>query len=244
MLGTLAEVDALLIVHAEDTAEIKEIAPASSPEFGAFVASRPPVAERRAIEKVISAAAATGARAHIVHLSAAECAAMISGAKAAGIRLTTETCPHYLYFAAEQVPDGATEFKSCPPIRDAINREALWRALEGGVIDCVGVRPLPLPARAEAGRFGGFRRRLGRYRLAPARPVGGMDGRAAPRPDAGRRGPLDGVGPGRAGRPDGQGAAGGRATPTWWPSTRTRATWWTPPGCTTGTRSPRTPGGP
>jgi allantoinase len=133
-LGTLAEVDALLIVHAEDGAEIK---PVSGRDFGAFVASRPPVAERRAIEKVISAAAATGARAHIVHLSAAECAAMISGAKAAGIRLTTETCPHYLYFAAEQVPDGATEFKSCPPIRDAINREALWRALEAGVIDCV-----------------------------------------------------------------------------------------------------------
>jgi allantoinase len=133
-LGALAEVDALLIVHAEDGAEIK---PVSSHDFGAFVASRPPVAERRAIEKVISAAAATGARAHIVHLSAAECAAMISGAKAAGIRLTTETCPHYLYFAAEQVPDGATEFKSCPPIRDAVNREALWRALETGVIDCV-----------------------------------------------------------------------------------------------------------
>jgi allantoinase len=154
VLGTLAEVDALLIVHAEDGAEIK---PVSGRDFGAFVASRPPVAERRAIEKVISAAAATGARAHIVHLSAAECAAMISGAKGAGIRLTTETCPHYLYFAAEQVPDGATEFKSCPPIRDAINREALWRALEGGVIDCVVSDHSPcLPElkTAAAGDFG------------------------------------------------------------------------------------------
>jgi len=134
VLGTLAAVDALLIVHAEDTAEIK---PASGRDFGSFVASRPPVAERRAIEKVISGAAATGARAHIVHLSAAECVAMIAGAKAAGIRLTVETCPHYLYFAAEQVPEGATEFKSCPPVRDSINREALWRGLEAGVIDCV-----------------------------------------------------------------------------------------------------------
>jgi allantoinase len=134
VLGTLAEVDALLIVHAEDGTEIK---PASGRDFGSFVASRPPVAERRAIEKVISGAAATGARAHIVHLSAAECVAMIAGAKAAGIRLTVETCPHYLYFAAEQVPEGATEFKSCPPVRDSINREALWRGLEAGVIDCV-----------------------------------------------------------------------------------------------------------
>src|SRR5260370_27909825 len=103
--------DGLLIAHAEDAAEIRE---ASGRDFGSFVASRPPIAERRAIEKVISAAAATGARAHIVHLSAAECVAMIAGAKAAGIRLTAETCPHYLYFAAEQVADRATELKSCP----------------------------------------------------------------------------------------------------------------------------------
>jgi allantoinase len=134
-LGTLAGVDALLIAHAEAAAEIKPLE--TTRDFGTFVASRPPVAERRAIEQVISASAATGGRAHVVHLSAAECVAMISGAKAAGIRLTVETCPHYLYFAAEQVPDGATEFKSCPPIRDSINREALWRGLEGGVIDCV-----------------------------------------------------------------------------------------------------------
>ena len=81
--------DALLIVHAEDGSEVKA---ASGRDFGSFVASRPPVAERRAIEKVIGAAAATGARAHIVHLSAAECVAMIAGAKAAGIKLTAETC--------------------------------------------------------------------------------------------------------------------------------------------------------
>jgi allantoinase len=141
-LGSLAAVDALLIVHAEDAAEIR---PASGRDFGSFVASRPPAAERRAIEKVISAAAATGARAHIVHLSAAECVAMIAGARAAGIRLSAETCPHYLYFAAEQVPDGATEYKCCPPIRGAINREALWRGLEEGVIDCVVSDHSPCP---------------------------------------------------------------------------------------------------
>ena len=120
------------------------------------MASRPPVAERRAIEKVISAAAATGARAHIVHLSAAECVAMISGAKAAGIRLTAETCPHYLYFAAEQVPDGATEFKSCPPIRDSVNREALWRGLEAGVIDCVVSDHSPCPPELKSFGSGDF----------------------------------------------------------------------------------------
>jgi allantoinase len=153
VLGTLAQLDALLIVHAEDAAEIKA---ASGADYGSFLASRPPVAERRAIEKVISAAAGTGARAHIVHLSAAECVAMIAGAKAAGIRLTAETCPHYLYFAAEQVPDGATEFKCCPPIRDAVNREALWRGLEAGVIDCVVTDHSPCPPELKSRGSGDF----------------------------------------------------------------------------------------
>jgi allantoinase len=152
-LGTLAATDSVLIAHAEDAAEIK---PASGRDFGSFVASRPPVAERRAIEKVIAAAAATGARAHIVHLSAAECVALIAGAKAAGIRLSAETCPHYLYFAAEQVPDGATEFKCCPPIRDAVNREALWRGLEAGVIDCVVSDHSPCPPELKSPESGDF----------------------------------------------------------------------------------------
>lgn len=152
-LGILAPAGALLIVHAEDAAEITA---ASGRDFGSFVASRPPASERRAIEKVVSAAAATGGRAHIVHLSAAECVAIIAGAKAAGIRLTAETCPHYLYFSAEQVPDGATEFKSCPPIRDSVNREALWRGLEAGVIDCVVSDHSPCPAELKAAGGGDF----------------------------------------------------------------------------------------
>ncbi len=206
-LGSLAATDSVLIAHAEDAAEIK---PASGRDFGSFVASRPPVAERRAIEKVIAAAAATGARAHIVHLSAAECVAMIAGAKAAGIRLSAETCPHYLYFAAEQVPDGATEFKCCPPIRDAVNREALWRGLEAGRHRLRGVRPLAVPAGAEVARVGGLRHGVGGHRRAATRPVRGLDRRPAARADAGRRGPVDGRGPGRPGRPAGQGAPGGR----------------------------------
>jgi allantoinase len=151
-LTVIAGLGAQLIVHAEDGAEISDV---SGRDYATFVASRPPKAERRAIEKVVSAAAATGGRAHIVHLSAAECAAMIAGAKAAGIALSAETCPHYLFFAAEQVPEGATEYKCCPPIRDAINREALWRALEAGVIDCVVSDHSPCPAAMKAsGDFG------------------------------------------------------------------------------------------
>ena len=153
-LAELAGTGAVLAVHAEDG---REIGPASGPDYWSFVASRPPRAERRAIETVVSAAAATGGRAHVVHLSAAECVALIGGAKAAGVALTAETCPHYLFFAAEEVPPGGTEFKCCPPIRDAANREALWRGLEAGVIDCVVSDHSPCPPglkQRESGDFG------------------------------------------------------------------------------------------
>jgi allantoinase len=155
--AAMAELDgtgAVIAVHAEDPAELGE---ASGRDYWPFLASRPPRAERRAIETVVAAAAGTGARAHIVHLSAAECVALISGAKAAGVALTAETCPHYLFFAAEEVPAGGTEFKCCPPIRDAVNREALWRGLEAGVIDCVVSDHSPCPPdlkRKDTGDFG------------------------------------------------------------------------------------------
>jgi allantoinase len=131
-MAAVAESGAAMIIHAEDPSQVTVPSGAS---YDAFVASRPPVAERRAIETVISAAAFSGARAHIVHLAAGECAALISSAKAAGIALSAETCPHYLFFAAEEVPPGHTEFKCCPPVRYAVNREALWRALGDGAID-------------------------------------------------------------------------------------------------------------
>jgi allantoinase len=133
-MAALAESGAPMIVHAEDPSQVT--AP-TGPSYDAFVASRPTVAERRAIETVISAAAFSGARAHIVHLAAADCAALIASARAAGIALSAETCPHYLFFAAEEVQPGHTEFKCCPPIRYAVNREALWRALGDGAIDGV-----------------------------------------------------------------------------------------------------------
>ena len=70
-----------------------------------------------------------GTRVHIVHHSSADALPMLREAKAAGLQITAETCPHYLTFAAEEIPDGATEFKCCPPIRERENREQLWGAL-------------------------------------------------------------------------------------------------------------------
>jgi allantoinase len=150
----LSDTTAAMIVHAEDPGEVSE---PTGPSYDAFVASRPPVAERRAIETVIGAAAGTGARAHIVHMAAGECAALIGAAQAAGVTITAETCPHYLYFAAEEVPAGHTEFKCCPPVRYAANREALWRALEAGVISGVVSDHSPCPAELKRLADGDFR---------------------------------------------------------------------------------------
>jgi len=74
---------------------------------------------------------------HIVHLSSAGALPMIAAARLDGVRITAETCPHYLTFTAEEVPDGATQYKCCPPIREAANRELLWQGLAAGVLSCV-----------------------------------------------------------------------------------------------------------
>jgi allantoinase len=129
-----ARLGALLIAHAEDAREVRE---ATGPTYAAFVASRPQSAERTAVERLIADAALTGARAHVVHLSAADALLAIRTARESGVALTVETCPHYLTLTAEEVPDGHTEFKCCPPIRDAANRDLLWQALADGTIDAV-----------------------------------------------------------------------------------------------------------
>ena len=133
-LAELAEHDGLLIAHAE----LEEyLADASGPVFTDFVASRPPKAEVEAIRVVIEAARRTGARAHIVHVAAAEALGLVREAKAEGVRLTIETCPHYLTLRAEEVPDGLGRFKCCPPIRDGANQDALWEGVLDGTIDAV-----------------------------------------------------------------------------------------------------------
>ena len=133
----IAVFDGLLIVHAEDAREIAEVRAQEGREYAAFLRSRPPAAEQRAIQTLLEAAARTGARVHVLHLSSAGALPAISAARARGVRVSVETCPHYLSFAAEEIPDGATRFKCCPPIRGAANRDALWRGLRAGQIDCV-----------------------------------------------------------------------------------------------------------
>jgi allantoinase len=136
-LRELATFDGLLIAHAEDEQSIDQAPAVVGRHYSDFLASRPAAAENIAIAQLIECARDTGARAHIVHLSSAEALPAVRQAQRDGVRLSAETCPHYLTFAAEDIADGATAFKCCPPIRDAANRELLWEALRDQTITSV-----------------------------------------------------------------------------------------------------------
>jgi allantoinase len=160
LLAAMTEIAAfggLLIAHAEDPGVIDAAPAAHGPSYHRFLASRPPGAEVAAVRGLLAATRRTGCRTHIVHLSAAAALPDITRARQDGLPVTVETCPHYLALAAEQVPDGATQFKCCPPVRGAANREQLWQALETGLIDCVVSDHSPCPVadkRLDTGDFG------------------------------------------------------------------------------------------
>jgi allantoinase len=134
-LASLTEVDGLLVAHCEDPGSVRPAPPGR--DYAGFLASRPPAAETRAVAGLIEAARETGARVHVVHVSAAAVLPLLRDAVADGVRISAETCPHYLTLAAEDVPAGATEFKCCPPVREAANRDALWAGLADGTLCCV-----------------------------------------------------------------------------------------------------------
>jgi allantoinase len=136
-METIAGFDGLLIAHAEDATVIDEAPHAGGRHYDDFVASRPAAAEVSAIEALLGQTRTTGCRTHVVHLSSATSLPLIRAAKGAGLPVTVETCPHYLTLRAEDVPDGATQFKCCPPIRDDANRELLWAGLADGTIDLI-----------------------------------------------------------------------------------------------------------
>jgi allantoinase len=125
-------------------------------KYSTYLASRPDAAEVEAIELLIGLAEEYETPIHIVHLSSASALPRLAEARGRGLPITVETCTQYLWFAAEEVPDGATEFKCAPPIRDAANREALWGALAEGMIDMVTTDHSPCPPamkRREEGRW-------------------------------------------------------------------------------------------
>jgi allantoinase len=144
-MSCVAAFGGLLLVHAEDPEEVH--APV---EHGAgyldFLGSRPDASELSAITATVTASRRTGCRTHVVHVSTARALPILSEARAVGVPVTGETCPHYLTLTAEEIPDHATEFKCCPPIRRAENRELLWKGLADGTINSVVSDHSPCPA--------------------------------------------------------------------------------------------------
>ncbi len=157
VLAETARLGALLIVHAEDPAVIATAPGPAGRAYAGFLASRPAAAEEAAIARLLHAAGRHGTRVHILHLASAGALPLIAAARADGTAVSAETCPHYLTFCAEEVPDGATEFKCCPPIRESAHRDGLWAGLADGLIDVVVSDHSPCPPalkQRESGDFG------------------------------------------------------------------------------------------
>ncbi len=165
-LPLIAANRSLLLVHAElpgpiDLASTENSSRPGWPSrpsrrYGSYLASRPRAAENEAIELLIRMSREFSARIHIVHLSSADAIPELRAARAEGLPITVETCPHYLLFSAEEIPDGATQFKCAPPIRENENRERLWRALANGVIDFVTTDHSPCPVSMKSMESGDF----------------------------------------------------------------------------------------
>ena len=155
-LPILASLGATLMVHAE-LPEFIATMPAGDPRsYAAYLASRPPRAETSAVELMVRLADEFRVRVHIVHVSSADSLPVIRVARARGVAITCETCPHYLSFTATDVPDGATQFKCAPPIRDAANRAALLRGVVEGDIDLIVSDHSPCPPEMKSPADGDF----------------------------------------------------------------------------------------
>jgi allantoinase len=136
-LGLVASLDRPLLVHAESAAAAAGIQAAPGRRYAKYLATSPRGVENLAVAQVIEAARVTGGHAHIVHLSSSDALPMIASARREGVRITAETCPHYLTLSAEEIGDGDTACKCSPPVREADNRELLWSGLRDRVLELV-----------------------------------------------------------------------------------------------------------
>jgi allantoinase len=161
-LPILAAVQKPLLVHAELPRELLDPDPGRDPrKYSTWLNSRPPGSEHAAIELLVQLGRETGAHVHIVHLASADALPILDEARSAGVSITVETCPHYLTFAAEDIPDGATTFKCAPPIRESRHREGLWEGLRQGRIQVVASDHSPAPPSMKDVADGNFLRAWG-----------------------------------------------------------------------------------
>jgi allantoinase len=145
VMPLLARHNLPLLVHCELSEDNDEWKKGDTRSYPNYLASRPKHWEDKAISLMIRLCGEYRCPVHIVHLSSANSLAAIAEAKAQGLPLTVETGQHYLFFNAEDIADGQTQFKCAPPIRERANNEQLWQALQNGLIDFVATDHSPAP---------------------------------------------------------------------------------------------------
>lgn len=150
VLARLGDNGAVLLVHAEDPDTLAAARAASGLDthphrYASYLASRPAAAEERAVSLLLRVARKHKSRLHIVHVSSPETLRAIVNARRNGFAITSETCPHYLAFASEEVTDKSTLFKCAPPIRTRKDRDRLWTALRAGSFDLIASDHSPCP---------------------------------------------------------------------------------------------------
>jgi allantoinase len=164
-LTELAPLGTVLLVHSELPGPIEaaaeQVAGQPAQRYSTWLRARPRQAENEAIALVVRLSREYSVRVHIVHVSSSDALAILREAKEDGVYVTAETCPHYLVFAAEEIPDGATEFKCAPPIRERENAEKLWAGLGEGVLDLVATDHSPAPPEMKCRDSGDFLRAWG-----------------------------------------------------------------------------------
>jgi len=165
-LPELVALGAPLLAHAEMPEPIEKAVAnlpknASARRYSRWLASRPRDAENEAVALLLRLSREFNARIHIVHLSSCDAIPVLQHARNDGAKVSVETCPHYLTFTAEEVPEGATEFKCAPPIREQENREKLWEGLANGTIDFIATDHSPCPPAMKLPEEGDFLRAWG-----------------------------------------------------------------------------------
>jgi allantoinase len=165
-LPRLAALGAVLLVHAEDRGVVSLALRASGlndypRRYRSYLMSRPKLSEVEAVRMIAGEAGAAGARIHIVHMSSGEGVASVQTARWHGLKATTETCPHYLRFAAEDIEEGATIFKCAPPIRERAVKEELWDCLRKGSINLIASDHSPCPPEMKQLESGDFAKAWG-----------------------------------------------------------------------------------
>jgi len=160
-LPVLSKLRLPLLAHSELPALLNDGAAGDPRRYATWLESRPPASELAAIDLLIRLAREFDAAVHIVHLASRDALPSLQAARMAGAKVTIETCPHYLTFAGEDIPDGATSFKCAPPIRSREHREGLWQGLADGVIDLVATDHSPAPPSMKRLDTGDFMRAWG-----------------------------------------------------------------------------------